>query len=398
MWTIFKLTNLFYVLVSSYIWFTAQLPLAPLLMILNVLMLVFLSFLQIDIKLDSRTGFVLLAFFGLVVWNTYIGGMGLGFVTFAMYLPALILIQLPREYQVDLLEYVTKWFAILLIPALLIYWVTLVIPLPDFGLYNRPPYKPFMNYIFYLKTTFDYGRFVRFNAFFLEPGHLAMPCEFLLIANRFDFKKCPWLWIIIVAIGFSFSLAGYLITFTAFVLMKGNTIAKGIGVAALVAALIVGLQSLSGGKNAVNELIIERLEYDESKGIKGNNRYFDNTDFEFDKSLKNGDFWAGVRTKANMDLIGGSGFKIYILQYGLIGVLLVLAFYISLIPPNPNWKFTLTFFFLIALCFMQNAYPGWYSWLLPYILGLDIYSRKGLSDEQHQTSQPLPTPEADNEI
>lgn len=393
MWNLFKLTNLICILVSSYVWFTSKMPIGPLMMILNVLLLVFLSFLQIKIKLDSRTGFIILAIVGLVAWSTYIGGMGLGFVTFAMYLPALFLVQLPKDYQIDLLKYVTKWFAILLIPALLIYWVTLLTPLPDFGLYDRPPYKPFINYIFYLKTTYDYGSFERFNAFFLEPGHLAMPCEFLLIANKFDFKKCPWLWIIIVAIGFSFSLAGYLITFTAFVLMKVNTVAKAICVTALVAGLIVALQNLSGGNNAVNELIIDRLQYDESKGIKGNNRYFDNTDFEFDKALKNGDFWAGVRTKANMDLIGGSGIKIYILQYGLIGVLLALAFYISLIPPNPNWRFTLTFLFLVALCFMQNAYPGWYSWIFPYILGLDINSRNNLPDEQYQISPPYPEEE-----
>ena len=95
-----------------------------------------------------------------------------------------------------------------------------------------------------------------------------------------------------------------------------------------------------------------------------------------------------------MALIGGSGFKIYILKHGLIGVLLVLAFYISLIPPRPDWHFTLAFLFILALCFVQNSYPGWTSWLLPYVLSLNIYSRRGDgSDNQPYQSDDQGLPE-----
>ena len=391
MWTIFKLLNLFSVFITSYIWFTALLPLGPLMLVLNVCMIACLPFLPIQFRFDGRTGLILLALLGIVLWTIYNENIAIGLLMVCMYLPVLYLIPLPREYQKDLLRFVTKWIAISLIPGLLIYWITLFVNLPSMGMYVYPSYDPFVNHIFYLKSTHDTGMFVRFNAYLLEPGHLAMMCEFFLMANKFDFKKNPWLWVMVVAIMFSFSLAGYLITFTGFVLLKVNTIGRALAMLAVLAGLIVGVQNFSGGDNAVNQLILDRLKYDEEKGIQGNNRFFHNTDFEYQKALKNGDYWAGVSHKANMALIGGSGFKIYILKHGLIGVLLVLAFYIALIPPRPDWHFTLAFLFILALCFVQNSYPGWSSWLMPYVLGLNIYSKRGDDDQSYPTvDQELP--------
>lgn len=372
MWTLFKLTNLICVLVSSYIWFTSLLPIGPVMLALNVVMIICLSFLPIQVKFDGHTGRILLALLALVVWTLYNETAVMGMVMICLYLPVLYLIFLPREYQADLLQFVTKWIAIPLIPALLIYWVTLFIPLPGVGRFIHPTYEPFINYIFYVKTTYDYGWFERFNAFFLEPGHLAMVCVFLSMANKYDFKKNPWLWVLSIAVIFSFSLAGYILSFIGFSLMKVNSLWKALGLGAAVVVFVLAVQNFSGGDNAVNQLILDRLEYDESKGIKGNNRFFNNTDFEYEKALKSGDYWIGVSKKANMSLIGGAGYKIYILKHGLIGVFLALAFYIALIPSHPNWRYTLSFLFLISLCFVQNSYPGWYSWLLPYVLGLNL--------------------------
>lgn len=382
MWTIFKLTNLFCILVTAYIWFTSTLPIGPLLLILNVVMLISLTFLPIQFKFNKQMGRILFSLLLLVLWTIYNTSAAMGLVSAIMYLPVFYLLLLPRDYQADLLQFVTKWFAILLIPSLLIYWAALLIPLPSFGKFIHPTYVPFTNYLFYIKTTWDSGFIVRFNAFFLEPGHLAMPCVFLMMANRFDFKKNPWLIVLLISVIFSFSLAGYVLTFIGFSLLKVNTIGKGIAVLVFVIGFILIVQNLSGGDNSVNQLIVERLQYDESKGIKGNNRYFNNTDFEYDKALKSGDYWIGVSHKANMKLIGGAGIKIYILKFGLIGVILVTLLYLSMIPPHPNIHYTLSFLFIVALCFVQNAYPGWYSWLLPYVLGLNL-ARKPESLDLH---------------
>lgn len=384
MWTIFKITNLICIMVSSYFWMTSVIPMAPLMILMSFVMIVCLITLPIQLKFDVRTGVSLLLYVLLVLWSLFSRGIGYGMVFASLYLPVFFLLQLPHEYKVDLLKFVTKWMAILLIPSLILYWITLIIDIPDFGTFVHPDYPPYTNYIFFIKTTYDFGFFPRFNAFFLEPGVVAMVCLFLIIANNFDLKHNPWLWVLLTAIIFSFSLAGYLLTLTSIALFKVNTIKKGLAFLTVVIIMVIAIQNIAGGDNVFNELILERLEYDESKGIKGNNRFSNNTDYAFDKSLTTGDYWIGISSKENMDLITGSGIKIYILRYGAIGMLIVLALYLSFIPPHPNWPYTLKFLFILIVCFMQNAYPEFYSWLFPFIIGVNINRKVYNSDEENR--------------
>lgn len=372
MWPFFRIVSLFWLLGSTYMWPTALLNQGPLLLMVNALMILCLSMLPIKIRLDGKVGLVVLAIIGLALWSMWLDGPILGVVTMLQYLPALLLLQLPYEYMKDLLRFSTKWFAILIIPGLILYFVLLVVNLPSFGQYLHPPYPPYNNYIFYIKTTFDYGLVERFNAFFLEPGHLSMFCSFMLLANRFNFKESKWLYVLALSVVVSFSLAGYMLSVIGFMLVKINSLPKALCAIAALAAVIIAAQQIAGGDNALNEMIVSRLEYDEEKGIKGNNRFFNNTDFVFEKAAKNGDLMTGVADKVNMELVGGAGFKIFVIHHGLIGVLLVLFLYLSLIPNNPDYRYTISYIIVLSLCFMQRSYPYWYSWMFPYIMGLYI--------------------------
>lgn len=372
MWPFFRIVSLFWLLGSTYMWPTALMNQGPLLLMVNALMILCLSMLPIKIRLDGKVGLVVLAIIGLALWSMWLEGPIMGVVTMLQYLPALLLLQLPYEYMKDLLRFSTKWFAILIIPGLILYFVLLVVNLPSFGQYLHPPYPPYNNYIFYIKTTFDYGLVERFNAFFLEPGHLSLVCSFMLLANRFNFKECKWLYVLALSVVVSFSLAGYMLSVIGFMLVKINSLPKALCAIAALAAVIIAAQQIAGGDNALNEMIVSRLEYDEEKGIKGNNRFYNNTDFVFEKAVKNGDLMMGVADKANMELVGGAGFKIFIIHHGLIGVLLVLFFYLSLIPNNPDYRYTISYIIVLSLCFMQRSYPYWYSWMFPYIMGLYI--------------------------
>ena len=382
MWNIFKILNLITVLSSAYCWVTANIPVLFIMAVMDIAMFSCLLTLKIKFGFDRYIGRILLALTALLIWTVYNENIGMGMGFLVQYIPVFYLIALPHEYQLDLLKFVTKWLAVLLIPSLLIYWVTLFMNPAPLGTFVMEGYEPFYNYIFYIKDSFDYSLIIeRFNAFFPEPGHLSMVCVFLMMANRFDFKKNPWMWVILTAVVFSFSLAGYLLTLIGFIMMKINSLTKGIVIASLIGIFVVGSINFAGGNNVINNLIIERLKFDQKKGIQGNNRFFDNTDFEFQKALKNGNYLTGVNGKTNMKLIGGAGFKIYLLWHGLIGAILVLALYLSLIPTKPNWHFTFAFLFMIILCFMQNAYPGWYAWIFPYVLGININSTFGLSKQ-----------------
>lgn len=375
MWTLFKIINIWWLLTSTYVWIMALLPMPILLVLANASMLICFSFLPVKFHFDAKLGWVTLAIVLLTIWSTWIDGWVNGIMTMLQYLPVLILLQLPYEYQKDLLKFVTKWYAILLAPGLVLYWVLRFSTLPSLGTYVHPVYMPFTNYIFYLKTTVDHGTFERFNAFFLEPGHQALVSTFLMMANKFDFRKCPWLIILALGVVFSFSLAGYLLSVAGFLLLKVNSLAKALVSMGAITVVGVGAYMWSGGDNALNEMIISRLEYDESSGIKGNNRFFDNTDFEYDRALKSNYFWIGVKTRANMNLISGAGYKIYILNYGMVGVLLAMIFYLTVIPARPDYRYTISFLIVLTLCFLQRAYPFWYSWLFPYVVG--IYVAKG---------------------
>lgn len=380
MWNLFKLTNLFWLLASTYIWITALFNQGPILIVVNLIMVVCLSFLQIKIRLDAKTGMIAAAMLLLGLWSLWIDGPVMGLTTILMYMPVLWLLQLPLSYKEELLAFATKWYAILLIPSLLTYWASIFVSLPSIGMFVHPNYVPFTNYGFYIKTTWDSGFLVRFNAFFLEPGHQALLSTFMMIANRFQFRRCPWLWILLVSTIFSFSLAGYLLAAVGYVLLRVDTMLKALIVGTLGIAMVAFAINWSGGNNAFNDLIITRLEQDSSRGIKGNNRVDHNTDHTFAKTIKNDDIWVGVKDKTNMDLVAGAGYKIYIINYGLIGVILAAFFYLCVIPSDPDYRYTIAFFIVIALCFMQRAYPAWYSWLFPYILG--IYIAKGEKDRK----------------
>lgn len=370
MWNLFRFTSFFWMLSSAYLWITSLIPLTPMLILINVVMIVSLSFLPIKIELGRKEGMVMLAILGLVIWSVCIDGPVMGLITFMQYFPVMYLLQLPDEYKRDLLRFSTKWYAIALAGGLVIYALSFVMTVPSIGKFVHPVYFPYTNHVLWIRTTFDYGIFERFNAFFLEPGHQALVSSFLMMANKYDFKKNPYLLILLIGVIFSFSLAGYLLTAIGFLLMKINSVVKLIATLVVASGFIIAAQNWNGGDNPVNELIIGRLEYDESKGIKGNNRFYNNTDDDFNKAVETGGVWIGIKNNTNMSLVGGAGYKIYIINYGIVGVLLVLLFYLSLIPSKPDIRYTLSFFIVLTLCFIQRSYPFWYVWYFSFVTGI----------------------------
>ena len=378
MWTFFKIINFIWLLTSTWLWVTTYVPMYPMLILVNVLMIFCLTMLPFKIEFSRQTGLIALAITLMTVWQCWCSGFMVAGYTLLCYMPALYLTLLPGENMKDLLRFSTKWLAILLIPALLIYWSLFFISLPSIGKFIHPVYVPFENYIFYLKTTWDNGVVTRFNAFLLEPGHLALLCTFMLIANRYRIRECKWLAVLVISILFSFSLAGYLLAFVGFVLLKVDTIWKALCVGILTAVAIVGIQTFAGEDSSLNKLILERLERDENQGIKGNNRFSGDTDFVYERAERTGEAWTGISEKVNMDLVTGAGYKIYVIQYGFVGVLLALLIYLTLIPPHPDYRYTVAFLIVLVLCFIQRSYPSWYSWLFPYVAGMwvEAYGKK----------------------
>lgn len=362
----------------------------PILIVIDALLMIVMSNLPIKINLNRRLAFLLIAIVALVVWSNFVNGPVYGVITFLQFLTVLILIQLPYEYLKDLLYFTIKWFAILLIPSLLIYWALFFVNLPSFGTFVHPVYVPFDNYIFYIRTTWDNGIFTRFNAFLLEPGHLALLCTFLTLAARYNFKQNKWLYILGISTLFSFSLAGYLLYSIGYLLLKINSVTKAAITGLALAVLVIAAIQLGGGENAINKLILERLERDEHSGIKGNNRFTDSTDFIYEQAVEKGNAWTGVKNSTNMKNVQGAGYKIFVIQNGFIGIILAFIFYILVIPSDPDYRYTICYLIVLSLCFIQRSAPETYHWLYPYVTG--IYLAKYRKELLHEDN-PLITDE-----
>jgi hypothetical protein len=137
-------------------------------------------------------------------------------------------------------------------------------------------------------------------------------------------------------------------------------------------------QEYNGGDNAINLALFDRLELDSEKGIKGNNRITEKTDDEFKQFLSTDLFWFGVdRTKFKSDieddLIQGAGYTIYLIQNGLVSVLVFFFFYLSIAAKSVDKIKSFFFLFLIIITFLQAAYPESGSWLIPFILGISNF-------------------------
>lgn len=301
-----------------------------------------------------------------------------GLVIFTSYLPGILIFMLEPDYQEDLLKFVTKWFCIILGVSLFAFLLSKIIDLPHnvFKLENNDSYLPFENYYFFLQNNGMYdltstGGALRFGSVFLEPGHMAMVSALLLFANKYNLTRQPLLWIPLVCIALSFSLVGVVIVVVSLGLLKIHNLSSMIiTVGLVVAGWFFVTVVWNGGENPANKMIVERLEFDENKGIRGNNRTSKKTDFFFRQCLKDGTYVTGVGIKKMGEKVRGAGYKIFILKYGIIGLAFVAALYLLFIPKGANTRYAASFFLIIVLLFLQRAYPTWYSWLFCYIIGI----------------------------
>lgn len=382
MFPLFKITSLIYLLFSSNFWLALWLPSTPIILLTNIIMLLcVIGDKIVRIRMTSRFLLLICCLMGITIWYAVISGVIYGIVMCLSYLPAVYLYVLPYNRKVSLLKFVTKWYGIMVAFSMVVFFSVLYLnyspPLAIFVAeeFNYPPY---LNYGLYLKSTGDYGLIPRFNAFFLEPGHLALISTFLLIANQFKFKDKPYCYVLLLSVLMSFSLAGYVLLGVSYALYTIKNVKTLLAIATMGGVLFLGSQLWNNGNNIINELIFSRLEYDESKGVSGNNRTTPETDALFDVMVSSGEIVKGIENKED-PRIRGAGYKIFLIKYGVITTVLVFAFYFCLIPKRVNRKYALIFLLVIILCFLQRAYPWWYSWLLPFTLGTGtvlIQSRK----------------------
>lgn len=378
MWQIFKLINLFYFFANSFVWWSFGFNRNLMGLLVNLAMIVCLMLCKFKLNISRRSLHIFIIIVILSLATTILLRSVASFilVNLCIYLPALYLYMLPKSRKRDLLLFTTKWYSIILGISICVFILNGFINIPSLGVFEAGDldYPPYDNYLFFIKTRM-YDKFVyRFNGPFLEPGHQAMISCLLLFSNKYNFNDCKYLWILLAAIVISFSLAGYVMLVLGYIFLKVHSISKVLlfGITLLIAHFFI-TDVWNNGGNPINVLIFERLEYDKEKGITGNNRTYETTDEYFDQCVKDGTIILGIRGRdVGKNNTKGAGYKIYLLKYGVISLIIISMFYLLLIPPRCNKRYAYFFFLLLLIVFLQRAYPYWYSWMFPYVIGIGI--------------------------
>jgi hypothetical protein len=299
-----------------------------------------------------------------------------------MLLSWLPLLFLGPHQNMCILNFITTWFARLLILSIIgyIFFLIGISPISPTKInYLDHQYELFNYYLFVIPQKANiYDEFIRFRGVFLEPGHMAMGVTTLLFANNFDLKNKNVL-ILFIANLFSFSLAAYIVMTVGYLMLNVNL--KGvvkIFLGCAFALCFCGVMYYTGHGTILDQLILKRLAYSESTGtIEGNNR----TTFVYESVYRNtiskpGTLILGDSENALLyKSVSGAGIKKYIVEKGLIGVFFVLLFYLYMCfyARNRN-SFVLSIVILLML--YQNAYPMWSCVCISYILGNSNYNKK----------------------
>jgi hypothetical protein len=292
-----------------------------------------------------------------------------------------IVLLLNNNLKIDLFNFFTKAFAILLSISL-IGWLFFLsgISLQNFAAnYNDYQYS-YSNYYFFLLNDLDAILPVpRFSGVFLEPGHIGMIISFLLFGNKFDLKRKEVLVLFIGGI-MTFSLAAYvLVIFSAlifFVLNSNKPALNLIMTTGLLFGLFTYFTTLDNGNNVVNNLIIERLEVKDDK-LVGDNRNTENFGIYYDRFMEGDDKYMGIGTVEFVKFFddGNAGYKVFMVQYGIVGTLLLFLFYFVMTIYNKS-KMAFMFLIIYFFSFLQRSYALWDVELLIFITALPLLESK----------------------
>lgn len=180
-------------------------------------------------------------------------------------------------------------------------------------------YESFVHLIFNMVS--EKYTIVRFQSLANEPGLLGTLCGLLLYSTG-DNKKLRYPFYVFIVSGIlTYSLAFYVLAIIYFVSrVKGVRSLK-----VIIPIVIVGALAIYAVRENVTELIVERIESGDA-----DNRSSWTLDLYFAKAWANGELLTGVGAHNFPDEIEGSnaGAKVWIIQFGFIGFIIIFFTYI----------------------------------------------------------------------
>lgn len=268
---------------------------------------------------------------------------------------------------------ITKTMAVILGVSFFTYILHLIgFPFPSRPAVFGDKLYSFENYYFFMVDDHVLMTILpRFSSIFLEPGHVGTATTLLLMTQLGRWKK--WYNVILIIItAVTFSLAAYanliaLIFLNAWVQRK-HIVGKAIAAIVFLASVVGISMNYNDGNNIINQLILLRLEVDDTTGdIAGNNRVTANFEEEFNSYMSSSDILFGRDMSKVGDDTGNSGYRVFLYENGLVCTFLVLLLYIFALSGYKDWRALTCSIILALLIFIVRGYPLWYSNFLPIL-------------------------------
>lgn len=314
-----------------------------------------------------------------VVWTMRGGVWYASFGEILMVFIPLMLINLKTHKQIELLFFISKALAIVLLISFIAWFASFWgLNLPHSTEYIDIDYTYGAiseNYFLYRNTislSASGAEIIqdvfRFNGIFLEPGHTGTIVAFFLIANKYDLSK----WYNKILLGIllaTLSAAAYVLALFGYVFMvaiEKNNI-KMLLYFLLIILAINFVVTYNEGNNVINEYIIEKI-LGSDRGLQ--NRFTDDVSIAYNYMWSNGEYLFGVSKSVNVS--HSAGYKVFMLQQGLLGMFLVVVAYFFIQKAFAT-KLGFCFFIIVIVSFLQRVYFSWDAFLDPYILGLSYF-------------------------
>lgn len=315
----------------------------------------------------------------------------------------LSLFMLRRDYLFRISTRISQAMGCLLLVSMLAFacWLAgLPLPLPSCDAqYNDGEYS-YTNYMLFMVDDRSMWQIIpRFSSVFLEPGHIGTATALLLFTQIGHWKR----WynvVLIIATLITFSLAAYVIFLSIIIFsqwIKGRHVMGKVLLAVLMtASIVIGSFFYRNGDNMLNNLIVLRLEINEEGDLEGDNRVKDWFESEYDSFLHSSDIWLG-RNPQEGELQGNSGYRVFIYENGLIGLLLIAAFYLLAMAKAENRRVWISVMLVAAMCFYVRTHSLLFNVFIPLYAAANIPIKyftsrapNNLKEKEKQKQKQLP--------
>jgi len=366
-WNVFKWILLFVVFISLKPWILWEFD-NPL--IISLIVLVSSFFAHVLFSFRIKNILLMIIFFLLARFGATRGNFNSFLATFLYSIPLIVFIGLKDKYKIEFLFFFTKTFSLILGISLIGWILYLVgVNLPHNSItYGYSEIRDeeqyfFDNYYFFLVNKGFSGMsdlfLTRFSSIFIEPGHISVVIVLLLHIHNYDFKN-KYVIFLFCSLLFTFSLAGYLLclfSFFAYLLQKSKKRIFGIIIFVFsIWCIQLFFTNYNDGNNLINQLIFERLKFDDNKFISGNNRDFEQvSDYFYMHFLKSNDFLMGFDIYKIFGDTSSVSWKVYLMRYGLLGLFLLLLFWIQVAKSYKCYE-SYIIMFLYMFIFVQTSH------------------------------------------